>query len=121
MNGIEHGTLRGWRQHKRRGIPACGPCAEARRQDNETQADDATQHARQQWNRGQTGTGRPAASTPVVETCTVTGCGSTADKPRRDASMVSVLVPGSSEPARWYCPGRCAAIGRALADLRSVA
>jgi hypothetical protein len=76
--------------------------------------------AREAWNQGKTGKGRPAATAPVVETCTVDGCGSTADQPLPNASMVPVHVPDSSEPARWYCPGRCAAIGRALADLRSI-
>lgn len=32
---IEHGTVRGWRQHIRRKVPACDACIEARRVDNE--------------------------------------------------------------------------------------
>lgn len=81
----------------------------------------ATQlQARLAWNQGKTGKGRPAASAPAVETCTVDGCGNLANQPRPNGSMVRVHVAGSTDPARWYCPGRCAAIGRALADLRSI-
>jgi hypothetical protein len=76
--------------------------------------------ARQAWNKGKTGKSRPADSAPVVETCTVGGCGSLADQPQPDGAMVRVQVAGSTDPARWYCPGRCAAVGRALADLRSI-
>ncbi|MFH9977907.1 hypothetical protein ACH4ND_01340 [Streptomyces sp. NPDC017179] len=118
---IEHGTLRGWRQHKRHGSIACDPCAAARRLSKQDPPAESTQRARQQWNRGMVGDSRPATSAPVIETCTVDGCGITADQPAPSPAMVRIHVPGSTDPARWYCPGRCAAIGRALADLRSVA
>ncbi|MGW1158458.1 hypothetical protein ACWD5Q_06695 [Streptomyces sp. NPDC002513] len=119
MNGIEHGTMRGWRQHKRRSIPACDLCADARRVDKEHQASEATQRARQAWNSWLVGTSRPATVTPVIERCTVAGCGTATDQPQPNAAMVRVDAPSVMEPARWYCPGRCAAIGRALVDLRS--
>ncbi|MFF9215575.1 hypothetical protein [Streptomyces viridosporus] len=77
-------------------------------------------HARHAWNKGLTGEGRPAADTPVVEVCTVDGCGTTADQPKPAAAMRRIHVPDSREPARWYCPGRCAAIGRARADLATI-
>ncbi|MYS44071.1 hypothetical protein GTY23_23130 [Streptomyces sp. SID5998] len=76
--------------------------------------------ARQAWNGGQVGVGRKPASAPAVETCGVDGCGALADQPKPAADMVRVEVTGTGEPARWYCPGRCTAIGRALADIRSI-
>lgn len=78
------------------------------------------QRARHAWNKGLTGKPRPAADTAVVEVCTVDGCGSLADQPQPNAAMVCVHVVDSREPARWYCPGRCAAIGRARADLATI-
>src|SRR5687768_15894381 len=78
------------------------------------------QRARHAWNKGLTGKPRAASDTAVVETCTVDGCGSPADQPQPNAAMVRVHVPDSREPARWYCPGRCAAIGRARADLATI-
>ncbi|MEW2451251.1 hypothetical protein AB0896_27460 [Streptomyces parvulus] len=70
------------------------------------------------FNSGRTGKPRPQADTAVVEKCTVDGCGTPAYQYRPAPAMVRVEVPGTGEPARWYCPGRCAAIGRALADIR---
>ncbi|MCX5601563.1 hypothetical protein OOK29_25775 [Streptomyces phaeochromogenes] len=70
--------------------------------------------ARLAWNSGKTGKGKPMVISPVVERCTADGCGTTADQPGM------VLVPAAGqEPGRWYCPGRCTAIGRALTDLRT--
>ncbi|AYD81645.1 hypothetical protein SEA_KROMP_44 [Streptomyces phage Kromp] len=76
-----------------------------------------------EFNGGLIGAPRPAANTAAVERCTVHGCGTAVDptdrrKPQR--GMVRVHVPGTGEPARWYCPGRCAAIGRALAEVRGI-
>lgn len=73
-----------------------------------------------EFNGGLVGKPRAAANTAVVEPCTVDGCGTTADQPRPAPAMASVEVPGTGEPARWYCPGRCAAIGRALAEIRGI-
>lgn len=72
------------------------------------------------WNGGMTGTSKRPAVIAVVEECTVPGCGADTTVPLPAASMVRVHVDGTSEPARWYCPGRCAAIGRALAELRGI-
>ncbi len=77
--------------------------------------------ARYEFNQGLAGKPRPAADTAVVEPCPVDGCGTAATgraKPQR--GMIRVQVPGTGEPARWYCPGRCAAIGRALAEIRGI-
>ncbi|EYT83962.1 hypothetical protein CF54_04180 [Streptomyces sp. Tu 6176] len=76
--------------------------------------------ARKAWNGGLVGQPRPPAVTAAVTPCPVDGCGSLATDPRPARAMVRVEVPGTGEPARWYCPGRCAAIGRALADIRSI-
>ncbi|MFF9279567.1 hypothetical protein [Streptomyces griseosporeus] len=76
--------------------------------------------ARQDWNRGLVGRSRPAADSSPVPVCTVDGCGSLANHRPARAAMVRVEVPGTGEPARWYCPGRCAAIGRARAELRGI-
>ncbi|MBL3669098.1 hypothetical protein JL475_24505 [Streptomyces sp. M2CJ-2] len=78
------------------------------------------QRAQHAWNKGLVGKGRPAADMPVIEACVVDGCGVTADRPQPNAAMLRVRVPDSAEPARWYCPGRCAAIGRARADLATI-
>ncbi|MFF2651499.1 hypothetical protein [Streptomyces sp. NPDC058045] len=114
---IEHGTLRGWRQHNRRKDPPCEPCLEAKRADN------AAQHpatsGQQAWNKGRVGAAVAASTVPVIERCTVDGCGAPATTPRPDG-MVRVHAHGSTEPARWYCPGRCRAIGQALAELRTI-
>ncbi|MFB7597212.1 hypothetical protein [Streptomyces sp. NPDC056160] len=76
--------------------------------------------ARQAWNGGKVGASRPAADRPAVETCAVDGCGILAAVPRPSRGMVRVEVPGTGEPARWYCAGRCAAIGRARAEIRGI-
>ncbi|MET9729741.1 hypothetical protein ABZZ79_03440 [Streptomyces sp. NPDC006458] len=81
---------------------------------------DSQRKARQEWNSGKVGQSRTPADLAVVEVCTVDGCGDLADQPRPAAGMVRVEVADSREPARWYCPVRCAAIGRALADLATI-
>ncbi|MFF3643432.1 hypothetical protein [Streptomyces sp. NPDC002564] len=118
---IEHGTVRGWRQHNRRHEPACLPCIEAKRTDNNAPRPPAST-SKLGWNEGRT-TREITLSTqnsPVVALCTVDGCGTEATKPRPAPHMVTVSVRGSSEPPRWYCPGRCRAIGKALADIRAI-
>ncbi|MFJ2407048.1 hypothetical protein ACIOUE_37775 [Streptomyces xanthochromogenes] len=79
-----------------------------------------TGRSRKAWNQGKTGIGRAAADTPVIERCPVEGCGSESTGPAPAKNMVKVRLPRSSEPARWYCPGRCRAIGQALAELRAI-
>lgn len=74
--------------------------------------------ARLAWNGGKTGTSKQTVIAPVVERCTVDGCGTTSDEPKSRAPMRLVPAAGQ-EPGRWYCPGRCTAIGRALRDLRT--
>jgi hypothetical protein len=59
-------------------------------------------------------------SGPVVDACYAEGCGSVGTGPQPDPGMVR--VPGSKDGAasHWYCAGRCSAIARARADLRSI-
>lgn len=77
--------------------------------------------ARYAWNQGKTGKPRKPADTAVVETCTVDGCG-TPVVSRRPPVRDMVQVHGAAEgaAAHWYCPGRCAAIARARAELRAI-
>jgi hypothetical protein len=81
---------------------------------------EAARQARQAWNNGKVGKSRPGVVLTVVEVCTVEGCGASADQPRPAPAMVRIEVAGSRQAARWYCPGRCAAVGRALADLGTI-
>ncbi|MEV6125178.1 hypothetical protein AB0M23_32500 [Streptomyces sp. NPDC052077] len=76
--------------------------------------------ARQEWNGGLAGAPRPAVVLRPVEPCPTDGCGALATGPRHIPDAVHVEVPGTGQPARWYCPGRCAAIGRALAEIRGI-
>lgn len=130
--GIEHGSMRGYRQHTYRKVPAtqeCG-CLQALREDNAKKAA-ARQRpgktpataARQQWNGGTyTGTSRPEANWKVRADCPTEGCGQTADTPfPQHRGWVRVHVTGSTEPARDYCSGACGTYGIALAELRMTA
>lgn len=77
--------------------------------------------ARLAWNKGLTGKGRPAANTSVIEACTINGCGTPVVGRRPPAAgMVQVRGAADGAAAHWYCPGRCTAIARARADLRSI-
>ncbi|MFF7901219.1 hypothetical protein ACFZCV_20840 [Streptomyces sp. NPDC007920] len=82
---------------------------------------EAQKKARLAWNQGLTGKGRPEAEQAVVEACTVDGCGTPAvGRVPPVARMVSVAGSADGAAAHWYCPGRCAAIARARADIRSI-
>lgn len=76
--------------------------------------------AKQAWNAGMTGTGRKPAGAPVVDTRRVEECGSPATGGRApQPGMVRVRGAADGAAAHWYCPGRCAALARARADLRA--
>lgn len=126
--GIEHGTLRGHRQHTRRKVPAteaCG-CLQAKRDDEQAksearQAGLAPRVGQHKWNGGKyaPGTSRPEANTAVRAACPIEGCGQEATgRFPKQRSWVRVHVAGSTEPARDYCSGSCATYGIALAELR---
>ncbi|WP_330339363.1 hypothetical protein [Streptomyces sp. NBC_00557] len=83
---------------------------------------EAQRRARLAWNKGLTGKGRPPAASTPFEVCTADGCGSPAAAHGRPPAAGMVQVRGSADgaAAHWYCPGRCAAIARARAELRAV-
>jgi hypothetical protein len=77
--------------------------------------------ARHAWNGGKTGKPRKPADTAAVEACAVAVCGSpvTSDRPPADG-MVQGRGAADGAAAHWYCPGRCAAIAHARAELRAI-
>lgn len=75
----------------------------------------------QAWNGGLAGAARSGAVVDRPGPCGDTAeCGRLAADSVALPGMVRVAVPGSREPARWYCPGWCATYGQALADVRSI-
>lgn len=122
--GINHGTVNGYRQHRYRQVPAteeCG-CLRAQRESaQDRRATNRASRARQAWNGGLVG---ESAAPRIVRTagdCSAPGCGDLATTVIPPAAgLVRVEVPESREPARWYCPGWCAHYGQALADVRSI-
>lgn len=129
--GIEHGSMRGFRQHTRRKVEAteaCG-CLQAKRDDDAAktaarQAGQAPRAAGQhRWNGGKFGgTSRPEANTAIRAACPTEGCGQeAAGRFPKQRGWVRVHVTGSTEPARDFCSGSCATYGIALAELRMTA
>ncbi|WP_432063371.1 zinc finger domain-containing protein [Streptomyces sp. S1] len=119
---IEHGTTRGYSQHRKRGVPSCQPCRDAINAQNKARESvrEGASPAQQSWNRGRVGTPTAPAPVPTGRDCTVEGCGALASTPQPSARMVRVVWPDSREPARWYCPGPCRAYGLALAEVRAI-
>jgi hypothetical protein len=121
MVEIEHGTPKGYGQHRRHKVlPTCGPCRKAH---SEKEAADAKRRAderAQRWNGGLVGKGRAGRTVPVGRDCPAAGCGTPASEPKPATGMVRVAVTGSREPARWYCAGGCAAYGQALGEVRAI-
>ncbi|MGR3939552.1 hypothetical protein [Streptomyces sp. BRA346] len=126
--GIQHGSMRGFRQHNRRKVPvteACG-CLQAKRDEDAAksaarQAGTAPRAAAQhRWNGSRhSGTSRPEANTAVRADCPTEGCGQeAADRFPKQRGWVRVHVSGSTDPARDFCSGSCATYGIALAELR---
>ena len=118
---IEHGTTRGFYQHRNRKVPLCQPCRtayNAARRDKRPPR--KATPAQQVWNKGHVGEPVEGAPRQTGRTCTTTGCGSLATEPRPSARMVRVVWPDSREPGRWYCPGPCRAYGLALAEIRAI-
>ncbi|EGX60142.1 hypothetical protein SZN_09476 [Streptomyces zinciresistens K42] len=77
--------------------------------------------AKQAWNAGLIGTGRDSAGLPVVAPCTVGACASPAVSDQAPAAgLVQVAGSADGAAAHWYCNGRCAAIARARAELRTI-
>lgn len=77
--------------------------------------------ARLAWNNGKVGASKPSEDLPLVEPCTVTGCGTPATDDRPPvAGMLRIVGAADGADARWYCPGRCAVLARTRAELRAV-
>jgi hypothetical protein len=77
--------------------------------------------AQKRWNKGKVGKPTAPRHTPVARECPKPQCGHTAPPGERcPTGMVRVEVDGSRDPARWYCRGRCATYGEALADIRAI-
>jgi hypothetical protein len=120
-DGIDHGTPKGYRQHHAKGVPYCGRCRAANREQkrsyNQTRRASAAQ---QSWNRGKVGTPSAPRPRPTGRDCPDEACGRPAYLPQASAHLVVVAVDGSREPARWYCAGACAAYGQALGEVRAI-
>lgn len=76
------------------------------------------------WNGGRyTGANRtqprPRKFGPVVDACGVVVCGTPGSEPSPRPRMARIEGAGEGGQSAWYCPGRCTAIARARADLRS--
>ncbi|MCX5285980.1 hypothetical protein [Streptomyces sp. NBC_00198] len=67
-------------------------------------------------------TGTPLPQSPIVAVCAVDHCGAPSGRRQRKppaTGMVRVRGSADGAPSHWYCPGRCAAIANARADLRT--
>ncbi|WP_369043421.1 hypothetical protein [Streptomyces sp. Midd1] len=67
-------------------------------------------------------TGKNLPQSAVVEGCAVDDCGApSGPRQRKPPAPGMVRVRGAADGAasHWYCPGRCAAIANARADLRT--
>lgn len=114
---IDHGTLKGWRQHTRHRVPQCDACLAARRADRVATDRARASKAQKEWNGGLANKAPVRPTLPLTRVCTArTDCGTTTPTP----SLVPVAVEDSREPRRWYCPGPCAAHGQALAEIRTI-
>jgi hypothetical protein len=127
--GIEHGTVKGFGQHKYRKVPATQECGclqalsdyRAERKAASPKRTRQASTAAKAWNGGMTGTPEPLPPRPLTGECSVPGCGvRTADTGRPGPDLVRIAVPGSRQAARWYCPGWCADYGQALAEIRAI-
>lgn len=107
--GIEHGTDRGYRQHKRRHVTMCTPCMEAGVE---------AKRAQQAWNRGKTGEPLAIVAAPVVAVCTTELCGQAVPDAAHVGGMWQAAVVEGQR--RAYCSPWCATYAQALADVRSL-
>lgn len=140
--GIDHGTPRGHRQHRRRGVPEtddCG-CLDAFREANRSREPVRQRSEKQKrWHGGKfvhNGDGSQPGR-PILRPgqCRTEGCGQESPDPvsqdapgsgdqetpapnQQRVGWIRVHVPGSMIPPRTYCSGFCASIGLALTELR---
>ncbi|MEV7358173.1 hypothetical protein [Kitasatospora sp. NPDC091276] len=116
---IAHGTMKGYRQHRYRGVPLCEDCRQACRDDANTRAANkpASNRRAQAWNGGMVG---ESASTvrilAVPAPCSIPGCGTAAADPWPEGWEMAT-VDGAE---RQYCRPWCATYAQALADVRAI-
>lgn len=107
-NTTEHGTMRGYRQHKANGEPYCDACRAAK----------AEQNRKYKKPTAPKPTPQPAAR--HGRDCITPGCGTPGTDPQPATRMVLIQLHGSRQAPTWYCAGRCAEYGQALADVRAI-
>lgn len=123
--GIDHGSMRGYRQHTYRKVPAteaCGCLAAVREAQRASKPTQRTQKQKE-WAGGQyvtSGTeSRPGRPILPPGECPTEGCGQeVAARTVQRRGWVRVHVQGSTMPPRTFCSGSCASVGIALAELR---
>ncbi|MET9396313.1 hypothetical protein [Kitasatospora sp. NPDC002965] len=119
----EHGTVKGWRQHRNRQIPIpdgdpCG-CRAAYNADQRARAAASAPRSAHEWNKGLTGSRPDIPARPVGRACPTEACGEVgAVTSATPDGWVYTRITGSREPGRWWCSGSCATYGVALAELR---
>ncbi|MGC5041060.1 hypothetical protein ACLQ2C_36595 [Streptomyces sp. DT73] len=124
--GIDHGSVRGYRQHRYRKIAAteeCG-CLKAIR-DHQRASKPVPERSQRQreWYGGQfvTAASGSQPGRPILPPgdCPVDDCGQeAAGRSKQRRGWVRAHVHGSTMPPRAFCSGACAAVGIALAELR---
>ncbi|GAA1405341.1 hypothetical protein GCM10009639_52200 [Kitasatospora putterlickiae] len=122
LGPIEHGTLRGYRQHRHRKVAIadgdpCG-CRAVYNADQRERAAVAAPRSAHEWNRGLTGERPVIPSRPTGRACPTEGCGEAGTVTGGRPGWIYARVAGSREPGRWWCSGACSAYGIALAELR---
>lgn len=125
LGPIEHGTLKGYNQHRNRRVPVpkadeCG-CRAAYNASRREQAAERAPRSAHEWNQGLTGVPPVIAARPLSARCSTEGCGVDVAPEAAGAGWVYVRVVGSAMCGRWYCCGPCATVGIALAELRPAA
>lgn len=119
--GIDHGTVRGYRQHKYRGVPhttECG-CLDAYRADQADERADKRRATAEQkaWNGGLIGERTAPLAQPVPARCTDPECGTPAAGQELPDGWEGATVDGVR---RRYCRAWCATYAQALADIRAI-
>jgi hypothetical protein len=133
--GIQHGTVKGYRAHTYRQVEMCEPCRQALREKNRAKTQDSRpakpsvkrprfkSEDQAAWYGGQfpaDGTARIPTPITIPGSCATEGCGQAVDAADESGPIgwVRARVHGSTEPERTWCSGSCAAYGIALAELR---
>ncbi|MFI5808375.1 hypothetical protein [Streptomyces sp. NPDC051561] len=124
--GIDHGSMRGYRQHTYRQVPAteaCGCLAAVREAQRTSKPVKERSQKQREWYGGKYVTAasgsQPGRRILPPGDCPTDGCGQEAtgrSEPAR--GWVRIHVQGSTMPARLFCAGPCATVGIALAELR---